>query len=151
MYHSLFNVSTKAAILYHLFMLFLPFKSDNILSKQQSTGKLGEDIASNFLQKAGYSLLERNWRFRKAEIDIIAKDGEVLVFVEVKAKSYTYFGAPEESVSSYKEDLIIDAAHQYMIKIGHDWEIRFDIISIVLDKNKGTSITHFKDAFFPSL
>ena len=151
MYHSLFNARTKTAILYHLFMLFLPFKSDNILTKQQSTGKLGEDIATHYLQKSGYTILERNWRFRKAEVDIIAKDGEILVFVEVKAKSYTYFGAPEESVSTYKENLIIDAAHQYMIKIGHDWEIRFDIISIVFDKNKDASITHFKDAFFPSL
>lgn len=121
------------------------------MARQQTIGSLGEETATFFLQKIGYIILERNWRFRKAEIDIIAKDGEVLVFVEVKAKSYTYFGAPEESVSSYKENLIIDAAHQYMIKIGHDWEIRFDIISIVFDKNKDASITHFKDAFFPSL
>jgi putative endonuclease len=125
--------------------------NDIILSKQQTTGNLGEEKATLFLQEIGYTILERNWRFSKAEIDIIAKDGEVLVFVEVKAKSYTYFGAPEESVSAYKENLIIDAAHQYMIKIGHDWEIRFDIISILFDKNKNASITHFKDAFFPSL
>lgn len=121
------------------------------MARQQTIGSLGEETATGFLQKSGYIILERNWRFRKAEIDIIAKDGEVLVFVEVKAKSYTYFGAPEESVSIYKENLIIDAAHQYMIKIGHDWEIRFDIISIVFDKSKDASITHFKDAFFPSL
>ena len=121
------------------------------MARQQTIGNLGEEKATLFLQEIGYKILERNWRFRKAEIDIIAKDGEVLVFVEVKAKSYTYFGAPEESVSAYKENLIIDAAHQYMLKIGHDWEIRFDIISIVFDKNKNASITHYKDAFFPSL
>jgi len=121
------------------------------MARQQTIGNLGEEKATLFLQEIGYQILERNWRFSKAEIDIIAKDGEVLVFVEVKAKSYTYFGAPEESVSAYKENLIIDAAHQYMLKIGHDWEIRFDIISIVFDKNKNASITHYKDAFFPSL
>ncbi|MBK7806541.1 MAG: YraN family protein [Saprospiraceae bacterium] len=121
------------------------------MARQQTIGNLGEEKATLFLQEIGYKILERNWRFSKAEIDIIAKDGEVLVFVEVKSKSYTFFGAPEESVSAYKENLIIDAAHQYMIKIGHDWEIRFDIISIVFDKNKDASITHFKDAFFPSL
>ncbi len=120
------------------------------MARQQTIGNLGEEKATLFLQEIGYQILERNWRFSKAEIDIIAKDGEVLVFVEVKAKSYTYFGAPEESVSAYKENLIIDAAHQYMLKIGHDWEIRFDIISIVFDKNKNASITHYKDAFFPS-
>ena len=121
------------------------------MARQQTIGNLGEEKATLFLQEIGYKILERNWRFSKAEIDIIAKDGEVLVFVEVKSKSYTFFGAPEESVSAYKENLIIDAAHQYMIKIGHDWEIRFDIISIVFDKNKDASITHFKDAFFASL
>ncbi|MBP6239026.1 MAG: YraN family protein [Saprospiraceae bacterium] len=121
------------------------------MARQQTIGNLGEEKATLFLQEIGYKILERNWRFSKAEIDIIAKDGEVLVFVEVKSKSYTFFGAPEESVSAYKENLIIDAAHQFMIKIGHDWEIRFDIISIVFDKNKDASITHFKDAFFPSL
>ena len=121
------------------------------MARQQTIGNLGEEKATLFLQEIGYKILERNWRFSKAEIDIIAKDGEVLVFVEVKSKSYTFFGAPEESVSAYKENLIIDAAHQYMIKIGHDWEIRFDIISIVFDKNKDASITHFKDAFFPGL
>jgi len=120
------------------------------MARQQTIGNLGEEKATLFLQEIGYQILERNWRFSKAEIDIIAKDGEVLVFVEVKSKSYTFFGAPEESVSAYKENLIIDAAHQYMLKIGHDWEIRFDIISIVFDKNKNASITHYKDAFFPS-
>jgi putative endonuclease len=123
----------------------------NSMAKQQSIGKLGEDIACDFLIKKGYELLERNWRFSKAEIDIIAKDGAVLVFVEVKAKSYTYFGAPEDSISAYKENLIIDAASQYMQKINHDWEIRFDIISIVFDKEKNHSVTHYKDAFFPSI
>lgn len=121
------------------------------MARQQTIGKLGEDKACQYILKEGYNLLERNWRFSKAEIDIIAKDGEVLVFIEVKAKSYTFYGAPEESISSYKENLIIDAAQQYMIKVGHDWEIRFDIISIVFDKNKDASITHYKDAFFPSL
>jgi len=62
------------------------------MARQQTIGNLGEEKATLFLQEIGYQILERNWRFSKAEIDIIAKDGEVLVFVEVKAKSYTYFG-----------------------------------------------------------
>lgn len=120
------------------------------MAKQQTIGKLGEDTACDFLMAKGYSILERNWRFSKAEIDIIAKDGDVLVFVEVKSKSYTHYGDPEESISAYKENLIIDAAHQFMIKVGHEWEIRFDIISIVFDKSKNPSLSHYKDAFFPS-
>lgn len=121
------------------------------MSKQQKLGILGEDAACIFLENLGYKILERNWRFSKAEIDIIAKEGEVMVFVEVKAKSYTFYGAPEESISVYKENLIIDAASQYMIRVNHDWEIRFDIISIVFDKNLKANITHYRDAFFPSL
>ncbi len=121
------------------------------MARQQTMGKLGEDTAASYLQTLGYIILDRNWRFSKAEIDIIAKDGNILIFVEVKAKSYIYFGAPEDSISAYKENLIFDAATQYMNAIGHDWEIRFDIVSIVFDKGKNPTIVHFKDAFFPGI
>ncbi|MBK8052207.1 MAG: YraN family protein [Saprospiraceae bacterium] len=121
------------------------------MARQQTIGLLGEDTATAFLQGLGYTILERNWRYSKAEIDIICKDQDVLVFVEVKSKSYTYFGEPEDSVSAYKENLIIDAANRYMEKVGHDWAIRFDIISIVFDKKRNPAITHFKDAFFPGI
>ncbi|MBK9255302.1 MAG: YraN family protein [Saprospiraceae bacterium] len=121
------------------------------MSKQQKIGKIGEDAATIYLISQGYQILERNWRFSRAEIDIIAKDGAVLVFVEVKAKSYTFFGSPEESISTYKENLIIDAAGRYMEQINHDWEIRFDIVSIVFDKNLVPDIRHYKDAFYPGM
>ncbi|MBC7884016.1 MAG: YraN family protein [Saprospiraceae bacterium] len=121
------------------------------MGKQHKIGKLGEDVACQFLQSIGYIILERNWRFSKAEVDIIAKDGEILIFVEVKAKTYTFYGAPEESISAYKENLIIDAASRYMILINHTWEIRFDIISIVFDKEMNPAVIHYKDAFFPSI
>lgn len=121
------------------------------MAQRHTIGKQGEDIASAYLESLGYHILERNWRFSKAEIDIICKDNDVLVFVEVKSKSYTYFGAPEDSISTYKENLIIDAANRYMESISYDWAIRFDIVSIIFDKNKNPAITHFKDAFFPGI
>lgn len=121
------------------------------MAKQHQNGKLAEDIATQFLNDLGYTVLERNWRFSKAEVDIIAKDKKILVFVEVKSKTYSYYGAPEESISSHKERLIIDAAGVYMEQIGHDWEIRFDIISILFDKQMNPTISHFKDAFYPSV
>jgi putative endonuclease len=120
------------------------------MAKQHQNGKLAEDYATAFLNSNGYQILERNWRFSKAEVDIIAKDKEILVFVEVKSKTYTYYGAPEESISSHKERLLVDAAGRYMEQINHDWEIRFDIISIVFDKNMKPTISHYKDAFYPS-
>lgn len=121
------------------------------MAKQQKIGKLGEDTATAYLESLGYEILERNWRFRRAEIDIICKEKNILIFVEVKAKSYTFYGAPEESISAYKEGLIVDAASQYMVEKNHEWEIRFDIISIVFDKNLVPKIAHFKDAFFPGI
>ena len=114
-------------------------------------GKLGEDKAVEFLILNGYKILERNWRFRKAELDIICQKDNILVFVEVKARSYNFFGAPEESISVYKENLIIDAASQYMVLHNYEWEIRFDIISILFEKNKAPLIYHYEDAFFPGL
>lgn len=121
------------------------------MHQRNNIGLLGEDLACKIIEEMGYVILERNWRFKKAEIDIIAYDGQVLVFVEVKSRSYTYYGAPEDSISSYKENLIIDAAHQYMEKIGHEWEIRFDIISMVFAKNKEVAYVYYKDAFYPSI
>lgn len=114
----------------------------------KSIGDKGEAIAVDFLDRKGYQILETNWRFSRAEIDIIAFDGEILVFVEVKTRSYDYYGKPEEFVTLKKEKLMADAATVYMDKINHDWEIRFDIISILLPKNKTPIIEHFKDAFF---
>ncbi len=112
-------------------------------------GNTGENLATNYLISHGYEIQEKNWRFSKAEIDIIAKEGEILVFVEVKTRSYTYYGKPEDSVNAKKEALIMDAAQRYMEKTGHDWEIRFDIISIILGgDNRAVQINHYKDAFF---
>ncbi len=112
-------------------------------------GKRGEELASAFLVSQGYQILERNWRFKKAEIDIIAKDkADVLVFVEVKTRSYTFFGEPEAFVDEKKKNLLMDAASQYMKEIDYEWAIRFDIIGIVIDKYNKAKISHFEDAFF---
>lgn len=106
-------------------------------------------MAINHLETAGFTILERNWRYSKAEIDIIAKEGEALVFIEVKTRSYDYYGQPEEFVNEKQEALIIDAAQRYMEQTGHDWEVRFDIIAIILHKApRKPEIKHFKDAFF---
>ncbi len=112
-------------------------------------GDIGESLAQNHLISAGYGILEQNWRYSRAEIDIIAKFEEILVFVEVKTRSYDYYGKPEEAVSEKQEHLIMDAAQRYMEQIGHEWEVRFDIISIILNK-KGEleRLEHFEDAFF---
>ncbi len=105
-------------------------------------------MACQYLADLGYQIIERNWRYSKAEIDIIAKDQEVLVFIEVKTRSSDYFGKPEDFVSEHKELLYSDAASRYMESIGYEWEIRFDIISVLLNTRGIYTIEHFKDAWF---
>ncbi len=113
-------------------------------------GKIGETLALQLLEKKQYQILEQNWRHGKAEIDLIAKDGEVLVFIEVKTRSTNAFGPPEAFVNAKKKRLLIHSASIYMEQISHDWEIRFDIIAIISNEHK-TEIRHMQDAFFPGL
>lgn len=110
-------------------------------------GNEGEQLAEDYLVNLGYKILERNWRYSRSEIDLIAMDGNILVFAEVKTRSYDYFGAPEAFISDHKELLMHEAASVYMDKINHDWEFRFDIIGILLNKNGSNSLEHFVDAF----
>jgi putative endonuclease len=109
-------------------------------------GKKGEDLALRYLLKKGYTLLERNWRFRHKEVDIIAADGRDLVFIEVKTRSSEYFGAPEEAVDYKKQRYLTDAAEAFIRIRDIDTNIRFDVVSIVL-KSGYQSIDHIVDAF----
>jgi len=118
---------------------------------QQEHGQWGENLATDFLVQSGWEILSRNWRYRRAEIDIIARDGNILVFVEVKTRSGTSFGHPEISVDRRKQRLLIDAAMAYMRASGFESEVRFDIISIVGAPGRQKDIHHFRDAFFPGL
>ena len=121
------------------------------MASHNDTGQKGEALARQFLEEKGYHILETNWRYRRAEIDLIAKDGEILVFVEVKTRSNVAFGRPEEFVSDRKEQFMVAAASAYMEATGHNWEIRFDIIAVVLPDHSTPKIQHFVDAFFPGL
>ena len=112
-------------------------------------GKSGEAFARKHLEDNGYEILEVNWRFQRAEVDIIAKDGAVLVFIEVKSRSTSSWGPPEQSISPKKRMLLADAASRYMELIHHEWEIRFDVISVIIHQDTLQSIEHHKDSFFP--
>ncbi|MCB0522450.1 MAG: YraN family protein [Lewinellaceae bacterium] len=121
------------------------------MAKHLETGKKGEEIAVRFLQENGLEILATNWRHKRAEVDVIARDEKMLVFVEVKTRSYDYFGKPEEFVDKKKMALLAKAAAAYMKETGHEWAIRFDIVSILMQDGKGWTIEHLKDAFFPGL
>ncbi len=121
------------------------------MTRHTEIGKKGEQYAKEYLVNKGYEILEQNWRYSKAEIDIIGKFDTMLVFVEVKTRSSNYFGPPEAFVSSKKMKLVAKAASAYMYKNNYDWEIRFDVISVLLSEPGPPRISHFEDAFFPGL
>ena len=114
-------------------------------------GKYGEELAIELLKSKGYRIAETNWKFSHAEVDIIAWHGEVLVFVEVKTRTTDFFGQPEEFISNKKMKLLTEAAAVYCEQINHDWEIRFDVISVLDRKNQQPTLKHIEDAFFLGL
>lgn len=110
-------------------------------------GKIAENIAADHLKKYGYKILVRNFRFQKAEIDIIAEKDDLIIIVEVKARSTDAFMLPHEAVTKTKIKSIVSAANHYLEEFNRDNEVRFDIISVLPDKNKNLAIDHIMDAF----
>ncbi len=110
-------------------------------------GKAAEDMAADYLQKNGYKVLVRNFRFQKAEIDIIAEKDNLVVIVEVKARSTDTFMLPQEAVTKTKIRSIVSAANRYLKEFNKENEVRFDIISVLPDENKNLFVDHITDAF----
>ena len=117
------------------------------MAKHNELGELGEDLAVEELEKNGYEIMERNWRYKKAEIDIIARKNGILAIVEVKTRSSDYFGDPQDFVNSKKIKLLVEAVNEYVNSKDLDIEVRFDIIAIIRNQNKLT-LEHLEDAFF---
>lgn len=118
--------------------------------KHITLGKEGERIASDFLMKEGMQVLARNYRWRKEEIDLIVKDSDTLVFVEVKTRTHDSYGAPAKSVTRIKQRHLINAANAYIHENKFDLDVRFDIVSIIQNSFE-THIEHMKNAFYPML
>jgi len=120
------------------------------MTKQQEIGELGEQMAQNHLLKLGYQIIKTNYQFGHLELDIIARDGDELVIVEVKSRSGLRYEHPSEAVTTSKIKRIVDAADGYIQE--NDWQgdTRFDIITVIFfDQN--FELEHFKDAFYPTL
>lgn len=117
------------------------------MAEHNELGKLGEELAVDFLQKNGYEILETNWVFQKAEIDIIAQKDNILVAVEVKTRSNIDFGLPQDFVKPKKIQLLVKAINEYVVSNDLDVEVQFDIIAINKEE-KDFNIEHIKNAFF---
>lgn len=118
------------------------------MAEHNELGKMGEDLAVQYLTDKGYEILERNWRNIHKEIDIIAKEGNDLVIVEVKARQTDEYGEPDIAVTKRKQRMLIAAANAYILRNNLDKSTRFDIVSIVF-KDGEPVIEHIEDAFLP--
>ena len=118
------------------------------MSTQNFLGKLGEDAASKFLETHGYKIVARNFRIRSAEIDIIAQRDDVLIFVEVKARSNIRHGLPAEAVTVLKQKKIIEAASVFLQDENFsDCACRFDVVEVFFRNKLVEKINHIENAF----
>lgn len=113
-----------------------------------SIGEWGEELAVAHLRKLKYRILERNYHFSHAEIDIIAMEDDILVFIEVKTRHIRQQEVARV-VRPAQMRRIAGAAGNYMDEIGHEWEIRFDLIEINYHDRKHYQLTHQRDFFYP--
>jgi putative endonuclease len=118
------------------------------MAEHNLLGNQGEEKAAEYLIDKGYRIKEKNWQAGHLELDIIAEFQNLIIFIEVKCRSGTYFAQPYEAVNRKKQKLIINAANIYIEKFNIDLEARFDIISVV-EKNGKFEIEHIEDAFYP--
>jgi len=118
------------------------------MATHNELGKKGEELAASHLLANGYAILARNWWYGKYEIDIVARKGDTVAFVEVKSRSGDLFGTPEEGVSRQKERHIAEAADAFIRRHGLDVEARFDIVSVTFHRGRH-ELRFIEDAFYP--
>jgi len=116
------------------------------MAEHNELGKKGEQLAVDYLVQHNYKIIARNYRFLKAEVDIIVQKEDILAAVEVKTRSTSDFGNPQDFINPKKIKLLVSAMDNFVVENDLDVEVRFDIIAIVKQKN-AFQIEHLKDAF----
>ena len=116
------------------------------MAQHNKTGNIGEQLARQYLEEKGYAIVETNWRRGKLEVDIIAYKEGLIVFAEVKTRSRTDYGNPEEFVTIDKQRAYVRLADKYVVEHNREEEVRFDIISVEVEGSE-YHITHLEDAF----
>lgn len=119
------------------------------MAQHNELGRKGEALAKTYLEKSGYEILDENWTFGKAEVDLIAYQNQVIIFTEVKTRTGNGFGEPEDFVDNRKQKLLAQAADEYIYLMNHQGEIRFDIIAIRFRQDGSYTLKHIEDAFWP--
>ena len=117
------------------------------MAEHNEFGKLAEELAEQFLVQKNYKILAKNFRYQKAEIDIIAEFENQIIIVEVKARNTDAFMLPQEAINKRKIKLIVSAANYFLEENNIDKETRFDAISVLPDESGKLEITHLENAF----
>jgi putative endonuclease len=117
------------------------------MSDKMQKGREAEDLAAKFLESQGYEILQRNYRYKHSEIDLIVRKDNWLVFVEVKMRSSDAFGYPEEFVDYRKAKNIVYGAEQYTYEHEYNGNVRYDVVAISM-RNGLPDLKHFEDAFY---
>lgn len=120
------------------------------MSEHNELGKLGEEMATKHLLKAGHAIKARNWQFRKAELDIVSIKDDLIIVTEVKSRRLNAVERPQDAVTKSKQKRIVRAADAYIQEHEIDLECRFDVISVIFQGSQ-FEIEHLKDAFQPML
>ncbi len=120
------------------------------MAESHNLGQKGEDLAADHLKKGGFKILFRNWKWGKHEIDIIAENKDIVIFVEVKTRADDYQMHPVTAITKEKQRSIILAADGYLQKFNINKEGRFDVI-IIIKTGESFQIDHIEGAFYPTL
>lgn len=116
------------------------------MAQHNELGKLGEELAVKYLLKNDYKIIKQNYRYLKAEVDVIVQKGDLLVCVEVKTRSSTFFENPQDAVNPKKIKLLVSAMNNFVEERDLDVEVQFDIITVTKHQND-FKIEHIEDAF----
>ncbi|MCU4163910.1 YraN family protein [Carboxylicivirga caseinilyticus] len=120
------------------------------MADHNELGKVGEEVAARYLAEKGFVIVERNWRYNKKELDLIAYDDNQLVIIEVKTRTSDGWEHPKEAITTSKIRFIVEATEAYIIENDIDNEVRFDVVTVIPD-NGDWEIEYLKEAFHPGL
>ena len=120
------------------------------MAEHNELGKQGEAIAASYLEERGFKIVERNWRYNKKELDLIAYDEDRFVVVEVKTRTTDGWEHPKEAITPGKIRFIVEATEAYIMQHDIKEEVRFDVVTLIPD-NGEWKIEHIKEAFYSTL
>ena len=114
-------------------------------------GRMGEEMAADYLLSQAYDLLDKNWYFNKKELDLIFENSDYIVFVEVKSRQDTTLEDPTKAITKSKKRFLLEAANAYILENDIEKEARFDVITILLDEKGAPTLKHYENAIIPEI